>query len=220
MFWSAFLSLVFFGLQHFLLSIASFCFVYFLILRFSFFTFLFPPFFGLICFVCSFAYILKKKQQQQLLFIFLSGVISKESVSLKRDTVCPVRRERFWAAPHVCTVDTATWSLPPFLRGVVTHGWTLGSGHPALTCEPPGWPCSGWPHCDSACSDSGLRVPCLCRCVLSSMARFFPACLPPCFFPCRSVQWQGDWQCFGRRLKETYQLQLHCFRGSCFMFRP
>lgn len=61
--------------------------------------------------------------------------------------------------------------------GVVTHGRALGSGHPALTCEPPGWPVSGWPHCDSACSDSGLRVPCLCRCVLSSMARFFSSML-------------------------------------------
>lgn len=50
------------------------------------------------------------------------GVISKESVSLKRDAVCPVGWEWFWAAPHVCTVDTATWSLPPFLRVVVTHG--------------------------------------------------------------------------------------------------
>lgn len=77
------------------------------------------------------------------------------------------------------------------------------------------WPTrSGWPHCDSACSDSGLRVPCLCRCVLSSMARFSPACLPPCFLPCRSVQWQGSWQCFGSRLRDTYQLQLHWFTDS------
>lgn len=74
------------------------------------------------------------------------------------------------------------------------------------------WPTHlGWSHCDSACSDSGLRVPCLCRCVLSSMARFSPACLPPCFLPCRSVHWQYSWQCFGCRLTETYLLQLHCF---------
>ena len=31
-------------------------------------------------------------------------------------------------------------SLPPFWRGVVAYGWPLGSGHLALTCEPPGRP--------------------------------------------------------------------------------
>lgn len=46
----------------------------------------------------------------------------------------------------------------------------------------------GLPHCDSACSDSGLRVPCLSRRVPSSMARFSPACLPSCFLPCRSIE--------------------------------
>lgn len=142
------------------------------------------------------------------------GVISKESVSLKRDAACPVRWERFRAAPHVCTVDTATWSLCHILAWGSGLWMTPGIRSPSSDLWT-SWPTrSGWPHCDSACSDSGLRVPCLCRCVLSSMARFSPACLPPCFLPCRSVQWQGSWQCFGSRLRDTYQLQLHWFTDS------
>lgn len=64
-----------------------------------------------------------------LSFSSMFGVITKESVSLKRDAVCPVRWEWSRAAPHVCAVDTATWSLPPFLA------W--GGIDPWMTPPPP-----------------------------------------------------------------------------------
>lgn len=112
---------------------------------------------------------------------------------------------------HVCTVDTASWSLPPFWRRVATHGWASGIRSPSCDLWTSRSTRSGWSHCDSACSDSGLRVPCLNRYVLSSMARFFssmPASLLTPLF--RSVQEQRTWPCFEHRPAETYRLQLHC----------
>lgn len=145
------------------------------------------------------------------------GVISKEGVSLKRDTVCPVGWERSAPLP--------TFVLLTPLHGLCHHSYAWGSD-PWMT---PGIrsPCSdlwtswlthlGWPHCDSACSDSGLRVPCLCRFVLSSMARFLQHACLLASFPVGLYSDRAPGSALDR-LRETYQLRLHCFRDTLFNY--
>lgn len=145
----------------------------------------------------------KSSKHLLLIFPFVWSYFEGECVS-QTWRLYPVRWERFLSRSSRlycwhCYMVSATilgWGSDPWMtpgiRSPSSDLWTS-------------WPTrSGWSHCDSACSDSGLRVPCLCRCVLSSMARFSPACLPPCFLPCRSLQWQGTWQCFIHRQKQTH----------------
>lgn len=86
------------------------------------------------CSVCSFVYLL------WTFAVYFPKCLKlfRRRVSLKRDACILLGGSGFLTALHVCAVDTARWSLPPFWHGVGTHGWPLGSGHPALTCEPPG----------------------------------------------------------------------------------
>lgn len=102
-------------------------------------------------------------------------------------------------------------SATTLMRGVVTHGWPLGSGHPALTCEPPGWPVrvdpTVTPHAVTldwgchACADVSCQVWqgfLQHACLLAS----FPVGLCSDRAPDSALD----------RPRETYQLRLHCFR--------
>lgn len=148
------------------------------------------------------------------LYIFLNVWSSSWEECVTQTWLCVSR----WVgavrdAPHVCSVDTATWSLPPFLCVVewpmeepwdqVTQLWPVNLPVDPFRVDP-----TVTPHAVTldwgchACADVSCQV----------WQGFSPACSPPCFLPYRSVQWQGSWKCLDR-LRETYQLRLHCFWG-------
>lgn len=195
--WSSVVSYTFYDL----LLISSPCCV---LLRFHVqvsFLFIFLFFFFLMLLLLAPSH--KSSKHLLLIFPFVWSYFEGERVS-QTWRLYPVRWERFLSRSSRlycwhCYMVSATilgWGSDPWMTpGIRSPSSDLWTSRPTR---------SGWSHCDSACSDSGLRVPCLCRCVLSSMARFSPACLPPCFLPCRSLQWQGTWQCFIHRQKQTH----------------
>lgn len=155
---------------HFLLSYSSssfkiygsflfyFFFFYFVILKFLFAVLFFLKIF-LTRLVSLFAYFCSAFHFPQVF-----GVFMKKRVSLKRDACV------LWGGSG--RKPLFTFALLTLLRGLWWRPPT-GIGSPSYDL-PTSWSTHlGRSHCDSACSDSGMRVPCLCRCVLTSMARFF-----------------------------------------------
>lgn len=134
------------------------------------------------------------------------GVISKEAVSLKRDAVRAVGWESRLLCWHRYMVSATL-----LMRGVATHGWPLGSGHPALTCEPPGWPVrvgpTVTPH--AVTLDWGCHA---CAAVSCQVWQGFlqHVCLLASF-PVGLYSDRAPDSALDRR-RETYQLWLHCFR--------
>lgn len=102
-------------------------------------------------------------------------------------------------------------SATTLMRGVVTHGWPLGSGHPVLTCEPPGWPV--W--VDPTVTPHAVTLDWGCHACAELSCQVWQGFLQhACLLASFPVGLYSDWAPGSAldRLRETYQLQLHCFR--------